>query len=120
MIFVIILLIVVFLWWSLTKPKNQMQTIPSPYVSSTSKNPKQKFKEYILKLMSNTIVENRKAVRNLNKFDQVAYSLKSLEACKDHFIEMAFDYSLKYDIPTDEVKAIVEDCYDKSMQTIKF
>ena len=120
MIFIIILLIGIFLWWSLTKPKNQSQTIPSPYTNPTPKSPKQKFREYILKLMNNTISENRKTVRHLGRLDQVAYSLKALEACKEHLDEMAFDYSLKYDIPIDEIKTIIEECHDKSMQTIKF
>lgn len=61
---IIFIFIAFFIWGRIVSSKVKQN--PTITTKTPQKNPKERFREYVMKLMHNTIIENRKDVRNLN------------------------------------------------------
>lgn len=97
-VFIIIIAIAIFLWWSLVPAKKDVP-----------QNPYEKLVIYIAQLMQNTVEYN---LEKAPPYVEGYYVLAALEECKNYLKQEKVEYlSLKYGIPEHKVIEIIDRCY---------
>lgn len=126
MIFVIIVLVGVFLWWSLVPSKNQRAGINSKsykktnsYISTeealqlVEKGKEGRFREFVLMEMEKAL---KFALKDCPEEDRNVVIYFCLEKLKQRFVSNAEEFAAESQLSISQVHTIINSCFDKYLQ----